>query len=226
MIYRFVLLVLSVLILAHGPILGASKDETSLRVAIYNESALSDEKTGTKKMRQIWNWMGYYDCFDPDREKCKRGFERRYDMLVKPVLEEIHAEIKEISLRNNVVILDGVKLEEDGKMLAWDPDINITAKLIEALDQYAESKKYSKIQVRAGSIGSLDTKNANFVEMSKEWNPTEKYAAFQKYALKSGIVLILDKSLPVPAELKEFRIEDITWDFIEKCKSAIGRPSC
>lgn len=203
------------------------KPTRPLKVAIYNEYAFSSEKTGITKLLDAWKTMGFYDCFDSDREKCERGYNRRVDMIVGPVLDEIHADLKQIALRNDVVILDGRKLEEEAKMLAWDPRIDITDQLIRAFNhQNLKSRKYRRLDIKAGTIAAIDTKNKKFIEVSKAWKLAEIFQSFGNYARKRGLVLVLNGSLPKPQELDSFMIEDSTEDFIRTCTGDLGKPGC
>lgn len=68
-------------------------------------------------------------------EECKKHYQKRYHLLVQPVLNEISVLLKQIKTDYNIIILDGVELEINGQLLGFNEKLNITHTIIPIINQ-------------------------------------------------------------------------------------------
>lgn len=66
------------------------------------------------------------------QEDAKTRYERRYQAVVGPVLDDIYKAMQEFAKQKGyAVILDGVKLQESGILMAFDDKVNVTTEFVQ-----------------------------------------------------------------------------------------------
>jgi len=154
----------------------------------------------------------------------KERFEQKKTLFLNPVLKKIDVQIANIAEQNNLIVLDGAELEEKGLLLAFNKNINITDKIIPAINEYFKTDITPTLNfdVPETKLVLINLNEFNLSVMSKN-QPTSKndisaqrdlINKIQKFADEKGFQIILDSSKTMPDELKNFQFQDVTKDFI------------
>lgn len=139
------------------------------------ENQLDSNKLSVEEMLQI-----IYSIAELKKEdeivinKLQANYQKRYDVLVKPVFVEIDSIVKNIGEQNNLIILKGEVLDEKGQILAFDPKFNITSSLIPSINEYFKTKTSTKLTINLPDkkIGTINMENvlSKNEKLSKFWN--------------------------------------------------------
>jgi hypothetical protein len=152
-------------------------------------------------------------------------------------LNEISEALKQLGYQNNVIFLDGAKLEENGQLLAFDRKLDLSDKITKAINDYFTAGIVTnlrpdlsemKIAVIDGNLfdkfyltKQLDNKTKEVKErkseseLATEHNLILNYRKdIQEFANKNRFNLILDSNKRIPVELENFPIQDVTSEFI------------
>lgn len=113
--------------------------------------------------------------------KLKANYQKRYDVLVKPVFVEIDTIVKHIGKQNNLIILKSELLDEKGQILAFDPKFDITASLIPSINDYFKNKTNPKITI------DLPDKKIGTINMETVLSKNEKLAKFWNFRKEVGV---------------------------------------
>ncbi|MCD9188189.1 MAG: OmpH family outer membrane protein [Pyrinomonadaceae bacterium] len=75
------------------------------------------------------------------QKKINENFQKRFELLISPINNEINNLVTEIGKQNNAVILDAERLDLKSQVLAFDDKIEISGKLIPLLNEFLETTK-------------------------------------------------------------------------------------
>lgn len=97
--------------------------------------------------------------FEAIRKQMLETYEKRKMLLVNPLLEKIHFQLKTISKQNNLLIFNLDKLIDDGSIIFVDEKIDITNPVVSALNEYFKTGQNTtiKIEVTEPKIALLNT---------------------------------------------------------------------
>ncbi len=179
--------------------------------------AFENEKTGIKnyaKAMYYANNPGFIAENDAEKRRqiYEENFKKRYKILVKPIAIKITDFLKQIEAENNLIIFDGLELEEKGLLLAFDKKIIISENIIALANDFFKTgvKPSLKLNLPEAKIAVIETE----LFKTEAINLSNTYESLQKYAEQKGLQLILDSSKTLPSELKDFPKQDVTKDFI------------
>jgi hypothetical protein len=242
---------------------GQEKPNSNKLIALFDNYSFSDSKNGINKLQKAYFYIDQLSCFpnqdtlsrikelensslsSEDRKEklsqLKKIFEeqsaKREKILVEPVLNEISEALKQLGYQNNVIFLDGAKLEENGQLLAFDRKLDLSDKITKAINDYFTAGIVTnlrpdlsemKIAVIDGNLfdkfyltKQLDNKTKEVKEgkseseLATEHNLILNYRKdIQEFANKNRFNLILDSNKRIPVELENFPIQDVTSEFI------------
>lgn len=201
------------------------------KIALYNRYAFEDDKTGIRRLVDAYA-TAENPGFIPERDinRDREQYEKRKRVLVDPILNEITGTLKRLESENNITILDGVELEENSLLLAFDSQFNMTDTLISYFNNKPrKSSEALKLDVAPSKVGSINTtilfdqkigikgfsEIYSFEELCKNKQKcTELSNKLQLFALGRGFSIILDSKKPLPDKLKELVSTDLTLEFI------------
>ncbi|HEX8288822.1 MAG TPA: hypothetical protein VF556_12545 [Pyrinomonadaceae bacterium] len=125
-------------------------------IALINTIAFEDEKTGVTKLINANNQLYLGCCFSPCSQE---SHEKRKKILVDPVSDEIANLIKQLEFQNQIIILDGVKLQINGHLIGYNEKLNITNTIIPVLNEYFKTslKPNLKLNLPEAKIAVINT---------------------------------------------------------------------
>lgn len=208
-------------------------DNQSAKIAIINECSFDDAKTGIKKLYDAYQQMESTDCFPApcSEEQCKKVG----SVILQPVLKEISDSLKQIEIRNNIIILRGCRLEMNNQLLALDNKLNISEQFITFFTKNA--RKFDEtpvLNIPESKLGVINTEEFFDKEKgikkliisddtdTKKKKCTETNAcieivnSIQSYAANKGFGLIFDSGKNLPEEVRKLKTQDVTQDFISE----------
>ena len=227
------------LLLMTIPILGQTSSQNceGKRIAFYNEVAF-DSKTGVKRLYEA-NKVAEEVGFIPDARKSslaevQSAYERRYKIIVEPVLSEIRRTIAKIAIGNDTQIFDAARFDQAGMFLYIDTKLLIDAQLIPLLNLPSDpNSTVPTIKIRPLKFAAANTdrffdpktglrgfelddigQKSEFCGRSKKCVDVGTYAA--KFASETGFDVIFDSATNLPTELKKLVCNDVTKDFIDR----------
>lgn len=230
---------LFVVLLTTIPILGQAIPQNceGKRVAFYNEVAF-DSKTGVKRLYEA-SKVAESGGFIPNASQrsiveVRSEYERRYKIIVEPVLSDIRQTIAKIANANDIQIFDAVSFDHAGVFLYIDTKLFIDAQLIPLLNLPPDPNRATptikvrplkfaivntdsffdpKTGLRGFELANIDQKNA-FCYGSEQCIEVGKFAA--KFASETGFDVIFDSARNLPPELRNLTCKDVTSDFIDR----------
>jgi hypothetical protein len=137
------------------------------RIVFYDKYKFEDDKNGIEKYVKALDTLGYICIFESDPEKRKaaynRAYENRYKLIIEPVQNEISQSLKQIEIKNDVVILDLSKLDENGQILALDEKLDVSQPLIAFFNEYFKTniKQNLSFNPPETKIGTINTDSLN-----------------------------------------------------------------
>lgn len=246
---------------------GQQKPNSNKLIALFDNYSFSDSKSGIKKLQKAYFYIDQLSCFpnqdtlsrikelensslsSEDRKEklsqLKKIFEeqsaKREKILVEPILNEISEALKQLEYQNNVIFLDGAKLEENGQLLAFDRKLDLSDKITKAINDYFTTGivTYLRPDLSEIKIAVIDSnlfdkfyftkqlsnktkeikERKSESELAIEHNLILNYRKeIQEFANKNRFNLILDSNKRIPIELESFPIQDVTNDFISYFK--------
>lgn len=218
------------------------------KVAFFNRYALSDSRSGIKKLVDAEiSAINHGFISEADDKKRKEISERvykvRFKLFVEPVLNEIKASFRQVEIQNNIIILEGSQLEENGSLLAVDLRLDISKEFIAYYSNKAKnSDTVLKLDIPETKIGLINTKffydkdngvnglagikvdsiAADGICFDKTVCPqisttmARIYKLMQEFKTREGYSFILDSSKNLPSELNGFPTTDLTEKFISE----------
>ncbi|MGQ0542016.1 MAG: hypothetical protein ACT4O9_09235 [Blastocatellia bacterium] len=211
----------------------------SKKIAIVNKYAFDDPKTGIRKLSAAWSVMSSTCCFPASCTK--ENYTKRKTLLIDPILREISWFIIDTEVHNGFLVLDGVALEQNGNLLAFNKQLDITAPLIKHFNEQVEIalKTPFIVTVPSSNIATIDTKlffdHTHGIKglkglQSDATTPTDFcgskeqcdkiFSALQVFADSKGYNLVLDSGKPIPEKLVGFRFTNITTEFVKEYNGA------
>jgi hypothetical protein len=195
------------------------------KTAFYNEFALEDD---IKRLSDAYRQTGMIDCFPTPCNKETK--EKVAKIILEPILKEISDSLRQIEIHNNLVILNGAKLQENGQLLTVNKKFDITKQFLAIFNNTSKTSKEdlfldvpeSKIGLinteilfdkQKGIKGLMNPKNAN-KSCAEITICVEVFKFMQFYTDNKGFSSIFDSSKQLPKEISEIRTEDATLDFI------------
>lgn len=227
------------LLLMTIPVLGQTSSQNcdGKRIAFYNEVAF-DSKTGVKRLYEA-NKVAEEEDFIPDASQrtlaeVQSAYERRYKIIVEPVLSEIRQTIAKIANANDTQIFDVARFDLAGMFLYIDTKLFIDAQLIPLLNLPSDpNRNIPTIKIRPLKFAAVDTdrffdpktglrgfelndigQKKEFCGRSKKCVDVGTFAA--KFASETGFDVIFDSATNLPTELKNLVCNDVTTDFIDR----------
>ena len=202
-------------------------------VAFYNEYAF-DSKEGVERLYKAYQ-LAEKEGFIPRQRtiaEAKSDYERRYKILVEPVLFDIRKSIARIAIANDIQIFDAAGLDNAGAFLYIDTKLLIDSQLITFLNVPSESPRpVPTIKIRPLKIVTVNTdrifdrktgmrgfelddlnRKSEFCDGNLKCAEIGKFAA--SFASERGYDVILDSSKNPPTELRNLACKDVTSDFI------------
>ncbi len=230
---------LFIVLLTTTPILGQAISQVceGKRIAFYNEVAL-DSETGVKRLYEA-NKVAENEGFIPNASRrsiaeIQSAYERRYKIIVVPVLSEIRKTIAKIAKANDMQIFDATRFDQAGMFLYIDTKLFIDAQLIQILNLPPDPNPPShqikikplrlaaintdkffdpKTGIRGFELDDIDQKN-ELCGRSKKCVEVGSFAA--KFAAATGFDVIFDSARDLPTELSNLVCRDVTSDFIDR----------
>lgn len=227
------------LLLMTIPVLGQTSSQNceGKRIAFYNEVAF-DSKTGVKRLYEA-NKVAEEVGFIPDASQrslaeVQSAYERRYKIIVEPVLSEIRQTIAKIAIANGTQIFDSARFDQAGMFLYIDTKLLIDAQLIPLLNLPSDPNstvptmkirplKFAAVNtdrffdpktgLRGFELDDIGQKN-EFCGRSKKCVDVGTYAA--KFASETGFDMIFDSAINLPPELSNLVCRDVTSDFMDR----------
>lgn len=219
----------------------AQQSDSTKPVVLYNKHAFSSSGSGIKKLVQLYGMAENShnsprrSPIDPakldERQKTERlaaiqkDYEVRFETYVRPYLNIIEAELIKIENENNLLLLDGIELEEKGYLLGFDPKFDVTTQLI----SFFNVGGVRTLQTPKGKLGIINSKRLFdgkgtplFLSSSQkdlDCKPEKCEALCLKLndlAQRLGLVAIVDASRDLPEKLKLASQEDVTDRFLKE----------
>jgi hypothetical protein len=217
------------------PVFGQAGSQNCERkdIAFYNEFAF-DSKEGVKRLYQANQAAENEGFISKQRSlsEAKSDYERRYKILVEPVLSDIRQSIGKLAIANDIQIFDAASLDNAGAFLYFDTKLLIDSQLIQFLNVPPEMKRSPPtIKIRPLKIATVNTdrifdpktgmrgfelddlnRKSEFCDGSVKCAEIGKFAA--NFASEGGFDVILDSSKNPPTEIRNLACKDVTSDFI------------
>ncbi len=213
------------------------------KVALFNSLAFSDEKTGIKKLvdaERIASDPGFISETDSKKilEIYKESYIRREKIIVEPVRNKISALLKQVENQNDIVLIDGVKLDEESLLLSFDERLDISKQFTAYFNKSEKFDKPLKLNIPDIRIAVINTELfydkqkgiKNLLKLTASSFEAKKFCSepflcleiiksIQSFAKKDGCGMVLDSSKNLPAELSNFQMVDLTQKFINEYNS-------
>ena len=213
------------------------------KVALFNSLAFSDEKTGIKKLvdaERIASDPGFISETDSKKilEIYKESYIRREKIIVEPVRNKISALLKQVENQNDIVLIDGVKLDEESLLLSFDERLDISKQFIAYFNKSEKFDKPLMLHIPDIRIAVINTELfydkqkgiKNLLKLTASSFEAKKFCSepslcleiiksIQSFAKKEGCGMVLDSRKNLPAELGNFQMVDLTQKFINEYNS-------